>query len=407
MERARMKILIIGNGIAGVTAAARLRKLEPDPEKLSVEIYTREPFEYYSRIRLPEVFTSHLDIGEIEMYHPGWYEARHIQVYKNMEAVRLHRSTREVEFRNAARVHYDRLVLALGADSFKPPIPNAELDGVFTVREYGDADALRRYVTAGTRNAVVLGGGLLGLEAARHLLAPGIEHLTIVETASRLLPRQLDEDGGAILKEIVERWPARVVLGTQAVEFIGARRVQGLRLSNGECLDAETVLVAVGIKPRIELCREAGLAVDRGVIVDEQLRSSDPDIYVAGDLVEYQGVVWGIIPAALDHAPVVANNILGRTSITYHQTIPRNTLKVAGVSLTSIGKVVLSEQERPAYQVMKRTSRDPTRYEKYVLSNGTLAGCILLGSRANLKFAGERIGQTVEREEMQRLLEWD
>jgi nitrite reductase (NADH) large subunit len=341
------------------------------------------------------------------MYRPGWYEARHLQVYKNMEVVRLHRSARQVELRNGTRVLYDRLVLALGADSFRPAIPNLELDGVFAVREYGDADALRRYVTAGTRSAVVLGGGLLGLEAARHLLTPGIDHLTIVESAERLLPRQLDEEGGAILKEIVERWPARVVLGVQAAEFFGERRVQGLRLSNGERLDAETVLVAVGIKPRIELCREAGLAVNRGVIVDEQLRSSDPDVFVAGDLVEFQGVVWGIIPAALDHAPIVANNILGRPPLAYHQTIPRNTLKVAGVSLTSMGRVLLARDERQAYRVLQKTSRDRSRYEKYVLGQGTLAGCILLGSRANLNFVSERIGQAVDPAELEGLLEWE
>lgn len=402
-----MKIVIIGNGIAGVTVASRLRELEPDPETLSVEIYTREAFEYYSRIRLPEVFTSQLEIGDIELYQPGWYEARHLQVYKNNEAVRLHRGAREVEFRNAGRIRYDRLVLALGADSLRPPIPNAELDGIFTVREYGDADAMRRYVTAGTRNAVVIGGGLLGLEAARHLLTPGIELLTIVETAERLLPKQLDEDGGAILKAVVERWPCRVLLGVQVVEFLGERRVRGLRLSNGQRLEAETVLMAIGIKPRIRFCREAGLAVNRGVIVDEHLCSSDPDIFVAGDLVEYQGLVWGIIPAALDHGPIVANNVLGRPPLAYHQTIPKNTLKVAGVSLTSMGKVVLAEAERQAYQVVRKISRDRSRYEKYVVRDGSLVGSILLGSRDNLKFVGESMGKAVDPEDLEKLLGWD
>ena len=401
-----MHVVILGNGIAGVTVAAKLRGLEPDPAKLSVDVYTREPYEYYSRIRLPEVFTSLLDIDEIEIYQPSWYESHHIQVYKNMEAVSIHRGERIVEFHSGARVPYDRLVLALGADSFKPAIPKIDLDGVFTVREYGDADALRKYVTAGTKSAVVIGGGLLGLEAARHLLSPAIEHLTIVEAATRLLPRQLDDLGAAILEARVSAWPARVVLGARPVEIMGDRRVEAVKLSNGELLGAETVLVAAGVVPRTKLAKDAGVAVDRGVVADEHLCSSDPDIFVAGDLVEYGGIVWGIIPAALDHAPVVANNLLGLPPLQYHQTVPRNTLKVAGITLTSMGKVVIENEERDRYEVAQRVSADHERYEKYVLADGLLVGCILMGSRDHLSFAHSRIGQPTTLPEAKELLAW-
>jgi NAD(P)H-nitrite reductase large subunit len=402
-----VKIVIVGNGIAGVMIAAKLRELEPDPQTFTIEIYTREPYEYYSRVRLPEVFASGLKINELELYKPGWYDKRNIGVYKNMEVVRLHRGDKQIELRNEIRVPYDKLVLAMGSDSLKPSVPNVNLHGVFTVREYGDAEALRRYISSGTNNAVVIGGGLLGLEAARHMVASGIKNLTIVEAAPRLLPKQLDEEASAILKELVERWPCRVLLGSELVEFLGELRVHSLRLKTGEVLDAQTVLIAIGILPRIQLCGEAGLIVNRGVVVNEYLCSSDPDIYIAGDLVEFQGVVWGIIPAALDHAPVVANNILGRTPIPYHQTIPINTLKVAGISLTSMGKISFSETERRYYQIISKTSKDRRRYEKYITREGVLVGSILLGSKENVKFINQRTGRNVSSQELQGFLRWD
>ncbi len=239
-------------------AVHRNRFSEPRRRVYAVEVYTREPYEYYSRIRLPELFRSGLSAEQLAIYRPGWYEGGSIQV------------------------PYDRLVLAMGSDSYRPLIPNSGLSGVFTVREYGDAEAIRGYMQAGTRHAVVIGGGLLGLEAARQLHGPELESLTVLEAAPRLLPRQLDETAAALLQ-----------------------------LSDGRELPAETVLFCVGVIPRIGLAREAGLAVRRGMIVDAGLRSSDPDIFVAGDLVEFEGVVWGIIPAALEHAPVVAANLLG------------------------------------------------------------------------------------------------
>ncbi len=390
-----MKVLIIGNGIAGVMVAARLRGLEPDEAKLAIEIYTREPHEYYSRIRLPEVFSSRLGALDLEIYKPGWYADRHIQVFKNQEAASIDRNGKTVRLRGGIEVPYDALVLCTGADSFKPPIRNAELDGVFTIREYGDADAIRRYVTDGTRHAVGVGGGLLGLEAARFLAVPGVEDVTIVEILPRLLPRQLDEEGSRLLRTLVEGPRLAVRLGAEVTEFLGQRRVEGLRLAGGAELPAETVLISAGITPRISLAREAGLAVRKGIIVDEELRTSDSCIFAAGDAAEFHGVVWGIIPAALDHAPVVAANILGRGPVRYRQTIPQNTLKVAGISLTSIGTVSFGEDQAGRFTVVKKLDEAARRYEKYVLDGGVLVGCILLGSRDNYAFATQNMGKPV------------
>ena len=390
-----MKVLIIGNGIAGVSVAGALRKLDPDPARLSIEIFTREPYELYSRIRLPEIFRSRLEPDDLQMYQPGWYEQRGIQVHKNRKVARLLRAEKKILLEDGEQASYDKLVLCMGASSARPPIPSCDLEGIFTIREYGDADALRRYLQAGTRQAVVLGGGLLGLEAAHHILSPALERLTVIEQAPRLLPRQLDETGASLLQRLVERWPCRVLVGTSVSEFLGRGKVEGVRLVDGRELPAQTVLISAGIRPRIELAREAGLVVNRGIVVDSRLRSSDPDIYVAGDLVEFEWVVWGIIPAALDHAPVVAHNLLGSPGAqVYQQTIPQNTLRVAGIELASIGKVVLDGEG--GFEVVQRYDERQERYEKWVFLQRRLVGALLIGSRENLAFARRSLGRELD-----------
>ena len=216
--------------------AAKLRQLEPDPDRLRVEIYSREPFEYYSRIRLPEVFSSRLNAEDLKIYKADWYAGKHIDVFKNQEVVRIDRAARRIRIRSGAEVPYDELVLCMGADSYKPPIGNLDLDGVFTIREYGDADALRNYLTAGTRHAVVIGGGLLGLEAARFIQVPGVETVTVVELFPRLLPRQLDETGSRLLVKLVERQGCRIILGVQVIELVGKDRSRGCgSRTDGSC----------------------------------------------------------------------------------------------------------------------------------------------------------------------------
>ncbi|MGD0727548.1 MAG: FAD-dependent oxidoreductase [Spirochaetia bacterium] len=390
----------MGNGIAGIMVAAKLRALEPDEARLQVEIYTRESIEYYSRIRLPEIFSSRLSAEDLEIYKPGWYEQKHIHVLKNQDVTRIDPASRHIYTKNGTAIQYDELVLATGADSYKPPIKNVDLDGVFTIREYGDADAIRRYLTTGTRHAVVVGGGLLGLEAARFLQVPEVQDVTIVEIMPRLLPKQLDEAGSRILQSIIEGPNCFVRLGAEVAAFLGDTKVHGLKLADGRELPCETALISAGITPRIGLARDAGLKVRRGVIVDEHLRTSMEHVWAAGDIAEFKGVVWGIIPAAMDHAPVVAANIIGKDPVVYQQTIPQNTLKVAGMNVTSIGKVVFEKGEEPRFQVIEKADDTLKRYEKYVLSSGSLVGCILLGSRDNYGFATQRIGKPVTAEEV-------
>ena len=392
-----MKAIIIGNGIAGIMTAARLRQLEKDQDKLSVEIYTREAYEYYSRIRLPEVFGSALTAGELALYKPGWYEARNIKVFKNKEVSRLDRQAKTVHFTDGTQAAYDKLVLTLGAESIKLPIPKADLKGIFTVREYEDAAAVRSYISQGTKRAVVIGGGLLGLEAARNLLGPKVGEVTVLETMPRLLPRQLDAETSRFFQKAIEALSLRVVTGKKVVEFLGTDSVRRVKLDDGSEIEAETVLIAVGIKPRVAVAKAAGLTVNRGVVVDERLKTSDPDIYAAGDIAEFQGIVWGIIPAALEHASVVADNILGLES-SYSQTLPQNTLKIAGIELASLGNATV--EEGPGIKIFRKVDEKHLACEKFVLENGLLTGSILLGAKRNLRFVQTRLGKACTEEEL-------
>jgi nitrite reductase (NADH) large subunit len=401
-----VKVIIIGNGIGGVMTASKLRTMEPDPAKLEIDIYTREAYEYYSRVRLPEVCATLMSAEDLAVYKSEWYEKKNIRVFKNQEVAKIDRAAKEIVLKNGKREQYDKLVLAMGSDAFKLPIKNADLDGIFTIREYGDADTIRQYITRGTKHAVVIGGGLLGLEAARHIRAAKIDTLTIIEVFPRLLPRQLDEEGARILKKVIERLGCTVILGAQASEFCGDKQVKSLRLKDGRELPAETVLISAGIKPRIALAKDAGLTVNKGILVDDHLRTNDKDIFVAGDLVEFNGMVWGIIPAALDHAPVVANNILGNEHIKYKQTIPQNTLKVVGINMTSMGKVTFDDGHENEYTILKKTNEKKERYEKYVVKDGKLVGSILLGSKDNLGWLTQKIGKEITEKEIKDHLNW-
>jgi nitrite reductase (NADH) large subunit len=260
--------------------------------------------------------------------------------------------------------------------------------GVFTLRTLEDAVAIKEYAQE-IATAAVIGGGLLGLETARALLSLDLE-VSVIEFVPRLLPRQLDEEGAQVLQSRLEAMGLRVLTGAATEAILGDERATGVRLKaspehdrgDGRVVDGELVLISTGIRSQVELAREAGLAVNRGVVVDEQLRTNAADVYAAGDVAEFEGVVYGIIPAAIEQARVAAANMVAHGSSIYSGTLPATTLKIVGIDLTSLGEATAAGDE---FVVLRRA--DPVRgiYRRLALRDGKIVGAILLGDTQSIQ----------------------
>jgi len=394
-----MNVVIVGNGVAGFSVAAALRASESDGSKLALRLISREQYYYYSRIRLPEVLSGGAASPELlSLRKPSWYAARGIEVGLGIEAVGVDRASRRVVLSSGAELAYDALVLALGSEPARPSLPGSLLPGIFALREYDDAARVRAWAVGHPGPVLVLGGGLLGLEAARHLSDGGYGSVTVVEAAPRLLPRQLDAAGAALLGSLLSAMGLGIVTGARAASFAGSDSVEALLLEDGRRLEARTVLLSMGVRPRIGLAKAAGLATGKGILADSFLRTSDPRIYALGDCAEAAGSCLGIIPAALDEAPACAAAVLGDESRPYAGTVPSNTLKVAGIDLSSAGLV-----EAPAGAEELRLEPTRGRYERYLFAEGRLAGAIVIGDKIRARAALALVGASADRADVEAL----
>jgi len=372
-----MRFVILGNGVAGVNAARYIAR--SGLADASVEVFTDEPFAYYPRPKLSDFLAGAVSQSDMIQYTPDWYQSHGIQLHLNTRIAQLDVAGKRLLSDNGASIPYDRLLLASGGRSNVPPIRGADKAGVFTLRTLADALAIREYAAHAT-NAIVIGGGLLGLEAARGLHLLGLK-VRVIEFFPRLLPRQLDEAGANILQKKIESLGIQVVTDAATDELTGAERVSGAKLKDGRRFSAELALISAGVRSNVELPQAAGLKVNRGVVVDAAMRTSAPDIWAAGDVAEFAGRVWGIIPAAVEQARVASANIVapdGAGAATYTDIVPSNTLKVLGIDLTSIGTV---NPEGEGFIELRRSDADANVYEKLVLRDGKIVGAILLGNK--------------------------
>ncbi len=369
-------VVIVGNGVAGVTAASITKEKNPEAR---VSIYTDESHHYYPRPRLYEVLSGKAEPREIYMFSEKWYEKREIMVHLNTKVLSIDKDKKELLLEDRSRVSYDKLLLANGGHSFIPPINGVEKAGVFTLRSIRDALTIREF-TKKTKKAIVIGGGLLGLEFAASLKKLG-QQVEVIEIFPRLLPRQLDQDGAAILKNRIVSRGINIILGAKTVEILGRDSVSGILLESGETISGDLVLISAGVRSNAELALESGIKVNRGVVVDSYLRTSAEDVYAVGDVAEFEGRVYGIIPAALEQARIAVTNILGEEQRVYTGTVPSNTLDVVGIDLTSMGIV---NPEEAKYEEVKKVDDEKGVYKKLVLDQGKIVGAIFLGDRKGL-----------------------
>ncbi|HOT69675.1 MAG TPA: FAD-dependent oxidoreductase [Candidatus Saccharicenans sp.] len=368
-----MKAIILGNGVAGTMTARTLRELDSSAE---IMIISQERYPYYPRPNLIDFLAGDLPLERIFAFPADWAAKQRIEIQLGKEVTGLNPARMAVEVDRKEWVQGDKIVLATGASPLLPGIPGIDRKGVFSLRTLDDALSLLEFLARGPE-VVILGGGLLGLEIGRAILNRGLKQVTVVEYFNRLLPRQLDEIGARLLQSQLEKMGLRFLLGKEAVEISGQETVSQVKFKDGSSLSAGAVVIASGIKPRLELASTAGLAVNRGVLVDDYLQTSQPGIYAAGDVSEHRGRIYGLIPAAFDQARVVAYNLAGQIK-KYEGTVPANTLKVAGIFLTSAGQIL---PEGEGFEVLTRLDEEHGLYKKLVLKDGQLVGAIWLGSK--------------------------
>jgi len=380
-----MRLVIIGNGVAGVTTARLVAERDPSAE---ITIYSDEPYPYYARPRLIELLAGRVPPESMAFYPEEWYQKRGLQVVLGRRVVQLKPQTREIILDDGQGTAYDQLVLATGAHSWVPPISGADVEGVYTLRSMRDALALRERASRGGR-AVVLGGGLLGLDTAMALRAHHIG-VMVVEVTPRLLPRQLDAEGAAVLQRAIEEQGVEVLTGDTCALVERRDGKVRLGLKSGRILEADLAVVSAGVRPNLELAQEAGLACNNGLLVNERLLTSAPDVYAVGDVAEFNGRVWGIIPTALAQAQVAAAQISGEKDVVYKDIVPSTTLKVTGIDLTSMGEV---NPKGDGFHELRHTDAAAGVYKKLVIRDGRVVGAIVLGDRSNVR----AISQLIER----------
>ena len=383
-----MELVIIGNGVAGTTAARLVSDKDPSTK---IRIYSREPHPYYPRPSLIPLLAGETTVEEIIAYPAKWYQERNIQAFLDEPVQAIRPEDHEIVLSGGETVTYDALILASGAHAWTPPIPGKEKRGVHTLRTLDDALTLLEK-TKELDRAIVLGGGLLGLDTATAMCKHGMEVL-VVEILPRLLPRQLDVEGARLLQKLMEEMGLQVLTGEQCESIEGNEAVERIRLKSGRTIETSMVVVSAGIRSNIELAQEAGLACNRGVLVDERLRTSDQSIYAIGDVAEFNETIWGIIPAALAQARVAAAQITGNEETVYEDIVPSTTLKVAGIQVISIGEVNPSED---GYLEQRRIDEDEGTYSKLTVRDGRITGAILVNERSKLAAINQLVRRGVD-----------
>jgi nitrite reductase (NADH) large subunit len=361
--------LIIGNGVAGNAAAENIRKHDPEGK---IVVFSQEDRPFYYVPALPEFLAGVKTADQIILHHQQWYDQRRIELHLNTRVTRVDAAQKFVETDKGGRFPFDKLLLATGGNSFVPPMKGADSSGVYTLRTLADADRIKQ-AAAGAKTAVLIGGGLLGLEAGNGLRQMGLK-IIVVEFFPRLLPRQMDPAGAAILARQMEDMGFTFHLGAKTREIVTGPDGLQVNLESGEQIKGDLVLISAGVRPDLSLAQALGLDLDKGVKVDDSMKTSRDEIYAAGDLIEHRGRFYGIWPAAMEQGAVAGAAMAGQAA-TYQGTLPSNVLKVAGIDLVAAGDID-ADGKLTAIVHMDEVKKT---YRKLVLQDNRLVGAILLG----------------------------
>ena len=364
------KLVVIGNGMAPGRALERL--LEKAPDAYEITIFNAEPRVNYDRIMLSPVLSGEKSYEDILIHDDAWYAEHGLTLKKGCKATSIDREKKQVTGADGSVVDYDKLLIATGSSPFIIPIPGKDLEGVLTYRDLDDVDAMLDAAKSGG-SAVVIGGGLLGLEAAAGLKERGMD-VTVLHLMPTLMERQLDTAAGYLLERAIEARGIKVRTAANTHEIIGEDRVEGVRLDDGTELPASIVVMAVGIRPNGDLARDAGLEVNRGIVVDDTMQTSDPDILAVGECVEHRGTAYGLVAPLYEMAAVVADR-LQDGSATYKGSVTSTRLKVTGIDLFSAGDFAEGKDRE---EIVLRDAANGV-YKRLVVQDDRLIGIVLYG----------------------------
>lgn len=361
------RFVIVGHGAAGHYAADAIRKKDKDA---SIEIIGKENVPCYFRPMLSGYLTSEIDEKKFYVASPEWYEKNNIKLSLDMAVEEVDVKGMTLKLSNGTSISYDKLILANGSSNFVPPVLGREKQGVFTLKHLKDADRIKRYMRA-CRNAVVIGGGVLGLEAAWEMKKAGLD-VTVVEHDDRLLPRQLDAAASMMFKNMAESNGMKFILGDSVTEIAGESRVSSVKLESGSMLDCDMALFSVGTRSNIALAQAAGIKCGKGVTVNERMESSAGNVYACGDVAEFNDRVYGTWPAAMQMGKVAGANAAGECS-EFKDFITSVMFSGMGTRIFSCGTF------DDKWEGLMQKDKKQGLYKKLFFRDGRICGAILLG----------------------------
>lgn len=370
--RSSLRVLIVGGGPAGLRVAQELSKAG-----CNVTLFNAERWKPYNRVKLTPLLSGDVQLGQVSqsLAFPG---PGRVALYSDTSVVDIDRQAKTVTTRHGRVWPYDKLVLCTGSRAHIPNIPGADKSGVFTFRNFDDVEKLVAR-SMRSRHCVVVGGGLLGLEAARGMRDRGVA-TTVIEHETHLMARQLDRRGGSLLAQSVAGMGIEVLTGTSVKGFEGEGRIEAVATADGRRIACDTIILCTGVRPNMELARDVGLAVGRAIKVDGHLRTSDPDIYAVGECAEFEGQVQGLVGPGYEQAVAASRHIAGEKgrAATYAGSCPATKLKIVGIDVFSMGDVEQLDQRRDARTV---TFEDAAKgiYRRLVVKRGHLVGALAIG----------------------------
>lgn len=386
-QQEKQKLVLIGNGMAGINTIEQLLKWTND---YCITVFGNEPHPNYNRIQLSYVLEGSKTIDEIILNPREWYQQHGITLYTDTLVTSIDTERQVVLTATGMEAPYDKVIIATGSKPFVLPVPGADLEGVVGFRDIHDCERMIE-ASQKVKQAAVIGGGLLGLEAAKGLVSLGME-VTVVHLMDTLMEKQLDATAGAMLKSELESQGIRFLLSTQTVELYGENRVEGLRFRDGSELAAQLVVMAAGIRPNIEVAKASGIAVNHGIVVDDYLRTSAPHVYAIGECVEHRGVCYGLVAPLFEQGVVLAKHLAGMDTAPYEGSTVSTKLKISGVDVFSAGVFI----EEPQHRVLRIHDDWKGVYKKVLLEENRIVGGILFGDVAEATQLAKWVNQQAE-----------